>query len=195
MESPDNERYRRQTVSQLPRNDVASADLVLVDVQACHHRRHVFVVWKVWTEPELGFALFWKLLIPSLPLLFAVAPGVWRQICPMAFVNQLPRAFGFSREMTLPVAAKNLAYFISVLAFFFLVSLRHIYFNQEPLAWMVLVFSALGLAFLGGVFFKGRSGWCGTFCPLAPIQKAYGHAPVVTVKNGYCPTCVGCQKN
>ncbi|WNK00262.1 FAD-dependent oxidoreductase [Thalassospiraceae bacterium LMO-JJ14] len=155
----------------------------------------LFVVWKVWTEPELGFALFWKLLIPSLPLLFAVAPGVWRQICPMAFVNQLPRTFGFSRELTLPVPAKNLAYFISVLAFFFLVSLRHIYFNQEPLAWMVLVFSALGLAFLGGVFFKGRSGWCGTFCPLAPIQKAYGHAPLVTVKNGYCPTCVGCQKN
>ena len=155
----------------------------------------IFVIWKVWTEPDFGFALFWKLLIPSLPFLFAVAPGVWRQICPMAFVNQLPRVFGFSREMTLPVEFKNLAYFISVLAFFFLVSLRHIYFNQEPFGWTVLIVSSLGLAFLGGLFFKGRSGWCGTFCPLAPIQKAYGHAPIITVKNGYCPTCVGCQKN
>tara|TARA_R110002050_G_scaffold300447_2_gene469830 strand:+ start:572 stop:3214 length:2643 start_codon:yes stop_codon:yes gene_type:complete len=155
----------------------------------------VFVIWKVWAEPNLGFAIFWKLLIPSLPLLFAVAPGVWRQICPMAFMNQLPRTFGFSRELTLPVRVKNLAYFISVLAFFFLVSLRHIYFNHEPLAWMVLIFTALGLAFVGGFFFKGRSGWCGTFCPLAPIQKAYGHAPIITVKNGYCPSCVGCQKN
>lgn len=155
----------------------------------------LFVVWTVWTEPDLGFALFWKLLIPSLPLVFAVAPGIWRQICPMAFLNQLPRTFGFSREMTLPVKAKNLAYFISALAFFFLVSLRHVYFNEDPLAWLVLIVTALGLAFLGGLLFKGRSGWCGTFCPLAPIQKAYGHAPVFTVKNGYCPSCVGCQKN
>ena len=155
----------------------------------------LFVAWCVWTDPPLGFALFWKLLIPSLPLLFAVAPGIWRQICPMALVNQLPRTFGFSREKTLPVKFKNLAYFISVLTFFFLVSLRHVYLNKEPLAWAILIVAALSLAFLGGLFFKGRSGWCSTFCPLAPIQKAYGHAPVFTVRNGYCPTCVGCQKN
>ncbi len=156
----------------------------------------VFVVmWLVATHPAAGFALFWKVLIPSLPLLFAVAPGIWRQVCPMALVNQLPRTFGFSKELTLPVRFKNLAYFISVLAFFFLVSLRHVYFNREPAALLILVFGSLALAFLGGVFFKGRSGWCGTFCPLAPIQKAYGHAPVFTVRNGYCPTCVGCQKN
>ena len=45
------------------------------------------VIWMVATRPADGFALFWKVLIPSLPLLFAVAPGIWRQICPMAFVN------------------------------------------------------------------------------------------------------------
>ena len=153
------------------------------------------VIWLVATRPADGFALFWKVMIPSLPLLFAIAPGIWRQICPMAFLNQLPRTFGFSQERTLPVHFKNIAYFISVLLFFFLVSLRHVYFNKEPAALLALVFGALALAFIGGVLFKGRSGWCGTFCPLAPIQKAYGHAPVYTVRNGYCPSCVGCQKN
>ncbi len=153
------------------------------------------VIWLVATQPAKGFALFWKVMIPSLPLLFAVAPGIWRQVCPMAFLNQLPRTFGFSQERTLPVHFKNVAYFISVLLFFFLVSLRHVYFNKEPAALLVLIIGALALAFLGGVFFKGRSGWCGTFCPLAPIQKAYGHAPLYTVRNGYCPSCVGCQKN
>lgn len=153
------------------------------------------VMWLVAFAPDTGFAIFWKVLIPSLPLLFATAPGIWRQICPMAMLNQIPRTFGFSQERTLPVKFKNLAYFVSVLSFFFLVSLRHVYFNTEPAALLTLVFGALALAFLGGLFFKGRSGWCGTFCPLAPIQKAYGHAPLFTVKNGYCPTCVGCQKN
>lgn len=153
------------------------------------------VMWLVMADPASGLALFWQVLIPSLPLLFAVAPGIWRQVCPMALVNQLPRTFGFSRNLTLPVQFKNLAYFISALSFFFLVSLRQVYFNKEPAALLALVFGALALAFAGGVFLKGRSGWCGTFCPLAPIQKAYGHAPIVTVRNGYCPSCVGCQKN
>lgn len=153
------------------------------------------VIWLIATHPAEGFALFWKVMIPSLPLLFAIAPGIWRQVCPMALLNQLPRTFGFSQDRTLPVQFKNIAYFISVLLFFFLVSLRHVYFNKEPAALLTLVSVALALAFLGGVFFKGRSGWCGTFCPLAPIQKAYGHAPIYTVRNGYCPSCVGCQKN
>ena len=54
---------------------------------------------------------------------------------------------------------------------------------------------ALVLAAAGGFYFAGRSGWCGTFCPLAPIQKAYGHAPILVERNGYCETCLGCQKN
>ncbi len=153
------------------------------------------VAWLIAVSPETGFALFWKVMIPLMPLLFAVAPGVWRQICPMALLNQIPRSLGISQNRTLPVGVKNTAYFVSVLAFFFLVSLRHVYFNKDPAALLTLIGVALSLAFIGGLLFKGRSGWCGTFCPLAPIQKAYGHAPIVTVKNGYCPTCVGCQKN
>ena len=153
------------------------------------------ISWLVVAYPDVGFTIFWRILIPSLPLLFAVAPGVWRQICPMAMLNQIPRKLGFSLERTLPLYFKNLAYFIAVLSFFFLVSLRHVYFNKEPAMLLALVVTALSLAFLGGVIFKGRSGWCGTFCPLGPIQKAYGLAPIAIVRNGYCPTCVGCQKN
>ncbi len=153
------------------------------------------VIYLVAVHPDVGFTIFWRILIPSLPLLFAVAPGVWRQICPMAMINQIPRTFGFSLNRTLPLYFKNLSYFIAVLSFFFLVSLRHVYFNKEPAMLLALVATALSLAFIGGVVFKGRSGWCGTFCPLGPIQKAYGHAPIALVRNGYCPTCVGCQKN
>jgi nitrite reductase (NADH) large subunit len=63
--------------------------------------------------------------------------------------------------------------------------------------WLVAagIVGVLTLAFVGGLIFAGRSGWCGTFCPLGPIQRTYGQAPLVVVPNGYCPTCVGCQKN
>ncbi len=75
------------------------------------------------------------------------------------------------------------------------VSLRHPLFNHSGLAVASLALCALFAAFIGGVFFKGRSGWCGTFCPLAPIQKLYGQAPLVMVKNSYCQPCLGCQSN
>jgi len=44
--------------------------------------------------------------------------------------------------------------------------------------------------------FKGRSGWCGTSARWRPIQRTYGHAPLVLVKTcTTCPSMSGCQKN
>jgi NADPH-dependent 2,4-dienoyl-CoA reductase/sulfur reductase-like enzyme/ferredoxin len=123
--------------------------------------------------------------------------GAVGHIATGSFVR-VPLGMGFCYRIaatTLPSWAKSAAYLVSTLVFFFVVTLRHVVFNTEPEALLSLMSVALGLAFMGGVVFKGRSGWCGTLCPLAPIQKAYGQAPVVLVKNGYCPTCVGCQKN
>ena len=55
--------------------------------------------------------------------------------------------------------------------------------------------TALAAALLGGLVFKGKSGWCGTLCPLAPVQKLYGQLPTIVVRNEYCSPCVGCQSN
>ena len=155
----------------------------------------LFVIFLLFTRPDQGLVLFWKILIPLLPLSFAVIPGLWRNICPMALLNQLPRTLGFSREHTLSDLLKKLALYVSIIAFVLFVLFRQPLFNHSAAALAVVLMAALILAFAGGVYFKGRSGWCGTFCPLAPIQKAYGHAPLLLVKNGYCEPCLGCQKN
>lgn len=149
----------------------------------------------LFLQPETGLTLFWQLLIPALPLSFALFPGLWRNICPMALLNQLPRQFGFSRELTLSPSLRSIALFVSVALFLLFIFFRQPLFNSHA-GWLAtIILLALAVAFIGGLIFKGRSGWCGTFCPLAPIQKAYGHAPLLLVPNGYCPTCVGCQKN
>ncbi len=145
--------------------------------------------------PRTGLDLFWKVLVPVLPMVFVVAPGLWRQVCPMALANQIPRMGGFGRDYTLPAQMKSAAFLVSALTFFAAVVMRRVVFNENALALAVLIVTALALPFLGGLVFKGRSGWCGTLCPLAPIQKAYGQAPLAMVRNGYCPSCVGCQKN
>jgi NADPH-dependent 2,4-dienoyl-CoA reductase/sulfur reductase-like enzyme/ferredoxin len=146
-------------------------------------------------RPGLGLMLFWGLAIPVLPALLVVAPGLWRQVCPMALLNQLPRSFGRGLARELPEAWKRWSFAIAVGLFVGAVALRAPWLNGGGVAVGLGVFGVLALALAGGLVFKGRSGWCGTFCPLGPIQRHYGQAPLVLVRNGYCEPCVGCQKN
>jgi len=155
----------------------------------------LFVIYLLFARPDTGLVLLWQLLIPLLPLSFAVAPGLWRNICPLALINQLPRHLGISRELNLTQNWRKLALYLSVIGFVTFVLFRHPVLNHNGFYVGAILAIALLLAFVGGLVFKGRSGWCGTFCPLAPLQKAYGHAPLLMVRNGYCETCLGCQKN
>ncbi|CAD5369880.1 2Fe-2S ferredoxin-type domain-containing protein [Rubrivivax sp. A210] len=146
-------------------------------------------------QPELGLKLFWGLAIPVVPALLVVAPGLWRQVCPMATMNQLPRLAGYGRALELPAWLRQAAFGIAVGLFLVAVALRVPLLNHSGALVGGGVLAVLALALAGGWVFKGRSGWCGTFCPLAPIQRTYGQAPLIVVKNGYCNPCVGCQKS
>jgi len=146
-------------------------------------------------RPETGLLLFWGLAIPLVPGLLVIAPGLWRQVCPMATMNQLPRLLGKGRALDLPPALKNAAFGIAVGLFVLAVSLRVPLLNHSGTVVGAGLFAVLALALAGGLVFKGRSGWCGTFCPLAPVQRIYGQAPLIVVRNGYCTPCVGCQKS
>lgn len=146
-------------------------------------------------EPATGLLLFWGLAIPVVPAVLVVAPGLWRQVCPMAALNQLPRTLGRGRSLELPAPVKQAAFTIALVVFIGAVALRQPWLNHHGPSVGALVLAMLAAALAGGWFFKGRSGWCGTFCPLGPIQRTYGQAPLVLVRNGYCEPCVGCQKN
>lgn len=152
-------------------------------------------IFLLFYVPALGLSLFWGIAIPLLPACFAVAPGLWRQLCPMAFANQIPRMLGFGRALTLPAPLRFWSYIIAISLLVSLVSIRSLWLNQTGWAVGLMCSLCILLAFVGGVFYKGRSGWCGTFCPIAPVQRSHGQAPLVVVRNGYCPSCVGCQKN
>lgn len=153
------------------------------------------VVAALVLAPDFAIRFFWGLVIPVVPILLVFAPGLWRQVCPMAFFNQLPRAFGFGLERTLPDWLRDNAFLIACGSLIAVVLCRWPLLNHSPYAVAAGAVLALALAFVGGVVFKGRSGWCGTFCALGPIQRVYGQAPAVVVRNGFCSTCVGCQKN
>jgi len=146
-------------------------------------------------RPAVGLYVLWRIVVPLLPLLFLVAPGLWRNICPLAAANQLPRLGRFSLAVKPPAWLKRSGYVVAVALFVTIVPTRLTLFDHSGPASAALLAGALVAAFAGGVLYRGKSGWCSSICPLFPVQRLYGQTPFVTVPNSHCRPCVGCAKN
>ncbi len=146
-------------------------------------------------SPDDGLFVMWKIVIPLLPLLFLVAPGVWRNICPLAASNQTPRVLGLTRGLTAPAWFKEYGYVVAISLFVLFVVLRKAGLDDNGPASALLLLGALTGGFLGGMYLKGKSGWCSSICPLLPVQRIYGQTPFALVGNSHCQPCVGCTTN
>ena len=146
-------------------------------------------------RPAGGLFAFWSVVIPTLPLLFFVAPGLWRNICPLAAANQTPRVMRFSRAWNPPRVVRERGYVVAVVLFLGIVATRKLLFNANGTALGVLLLATIVTAFASGILLKGKSGWCSSICPLLPVQRIYGQTPLVLVPNAHCQPCVGCAKN
>jgi len=160
------------------------------------------LIWILFVRPDIGLRIFWGLIIPTAPLLFFIAPGIWRNICPMAALNQTPRLFNFTRRMTAPKWFQEYGYVIAIALFLIIVPNRKVLFNENGPALALLMILLYSAAFVMGVYFKGKSGWCSSICPLLPVQRIYGQTPFLKVANSHCQPsdpepggCVGCTKN
>lgn len=149
----------------------------------------------LFLRPREALFFFWGVFIPCLPLLFFIAPGFWRNVCPMATANQIPRDWNFTRAITLPEKIKEHSYLIAMIIAFAIIPARKYLFESSGVFLAILIIFCMLSAFLGGFFFKGKSGWCSSFCPLLPFQHAYGQTPFVNVRNAHCRPCIGCTKN
>ncbi len=133
--------------------------------------------------------------MPILPLVFLIAPALWRNVCPMASLNQIPRTLGFTQGLTLPLWVQQYAPLISAGLFLAIVPFRKVLLERSGLALAVFLLTVLALAFLGGVVFKGKSGWCTQIWPMLQVERFYGQSPLWVVRNSHCRPCVGCTKN
>jgi NADPH-dependent 2,4-dienoyl-CoA reductase/sulfur reductase-like enzyme/ferredoxin len=146
-------------------------------------------------RPADGLYLLWRVAVPLLPLVFLVAPGLWRNICPLAASNQFPRLARFTRALEPPPWLRRSGYVLAVVTFLAVVPTRRVLFDHSGTASAILLGSAMLAAFAGGVLYRGKSGWCSSICPLFPVQRLYGQTPFVTVPNSHCRPCVGCAKH
>jgi nitrite reductase (NADH) large subunit len=149
----------------------------------------------LWIRPAGGEFWFFKVVVPLLPITFFVAPGLWRNICPLAAANQAPRWFNFSKAMTPPEWMRRYGVIISIVLFYGITSTRIAFFNLNGAGLSVLLTLTIINAYIAGWSFKGKSGWCSSMCPLLPLQRVYGQTPFANVPNSHCQPCVGCTKN
>ncbi|MEX0892613.1 MAG: hypothetical protein WEB88_10620 [Gemmatimonadota bacterium] len=152
----------------------------------------VVVVVLLVLRPGAALWLTWDVLIPAVPLLLLVAPGVWRNLCPISVVHQLPATLGARPARRLARPAQAWAPAVAAALLFLIVPLRLVLFNDSGPALALFVVSVLVVALVGGLLYAGKAGWCATFCPVLPVERLYGQAPPVQADHAHCATCTGC---
>lgn len=142
------------------------------------------------TPYPLGTTAFWGVVVPAAVLILLLfGHELWRRICPLSFLSQIPRALGRQRQRTkvnprtgerrqqLAKVADDswLARHYSQLQFGWLfVGLcgRILFFNADRLVlagW--LLFTIVAAISVGWLY--GGKAWCQYFCPMAPVQSVY----------------------
>lgn len=138
----------------------------------------------------LGATLFWGAIVPSgIFILLVFGHELWRRICPLSFLSQIPRALGRQRQFKRENQAtgkvryelakvksdswlgRNYAYLQFGWLFVGLCG-RILFFNADRLVlggWLLFTIAA---AIAVGYFYGGKS-WCQYFCPMAPVQTIF----------------------
>jgi hypothetical protein len=140
--------------------------------------------------PTPSLHLLWDMVIPLLPAVFLVNPMLWRNVCPLASLNDLG---GRRRESpTVALAALVPAWAVGIVLLIVLVPARRFLFNAHGLPMFVTVTAVAMLALAAGFVVSRRGGFCNSICPVLPVEKLYGQAPLVDVGSARCADCNKC---
>lgn len=146
---------------------------------------YAFLAW-----PTVALPLLWDRVIPLLPAVFLVNPLLWRNVCPLASLNELG---GRLRES--PAAGSRwlpAAWAVGIALLALLVPARRFLFNEQGLAMTVTVSAVALLALGAGFLVSRRGGFCNTICPVLPVEKLYSQAPLLEFGSARCTDCNRC---
>jgi hypothetical protein len=138
----------------------------------------------------LGTTLFWGAVVPAaIFILLVFGHELWRRICPLSFLSQIPRALGWQRQsqkrnpktgeirrqLARVPADSWLARHYPALQFGWLyVGLcgRILFFNADRLVLAGWLLFSIAAAIAVGWLYGGKA-WCQYFCPMAPVQAIF----------------------
>lgn len=138
----------------------------------------------------LGATLFWGAIVPAgIFILLVFGHELWRRICPLSFLSQIPRGLGRQRQfkhenkktgkVRYELAkvksdswlGRNYPYVQFGWLFVGLCG-RILFFNADRLVLGLWLVFTIGASIAVGYFYGGKS-WCQYFCPMAPVQTIF----------------------
>jgi hypothetical protein len=148
--------------------------------------------------PEQTLFYFWNLVVPIVPIVLFISVGLWRNICPLAYISQIPYLNNFSFNFKMSENILNKGFYISLGVLLFAITARKFWFNEDAYLLFYLLILLAVLSFIFGLLFVGKSGWCNSLCPISSVEKFYGKDCFYTITQ--CDVrekseqCIGCSK-
>ncbi len=138
---------------------------------------------------DMGARIFWGMVIPSaIVLLLLFGHEVWRRICPLSFMAQLPRALGLQHRRLMIKPTGELVYdsvkvskdswlgrnylYLQFFLLFLGLNIRLLFVNSDRFALGLYLVLTILLAMFVNYWYGGKS-WCHYVCPMAPVQMIY----------------------
>lgn len=140
--------------------------------------------------PAASLDILWNAVIPVLPAVFLVNPMLWRNVCPLATLNAATGEHGRRRTQSQKITRRW--WTAGIILLFVLVPARRFLFNDNGLAMAITIGVVAVVALATGMRYARRAGFCNAFCPVLPVEKLYGHSPLVETGNARCASCTVC---
>lgn len=141
-------------------------------------------------EPyALGAPIFWGMIVPgSIFILLVFGHELWRRICPLSFLSQIPRSLGWQRQIKRSDRSGKIRYeiprinkdswlgknylYLQFGLLFIGLNCRILFINGDRFFLGVWLITTIISAITVGYLYGGKT-WCNYFCPMAPVQKIY----------------------
>ncbi len=163
---------------------------LLPALRSCVLGLSILLVLGLIVYPDAALNWLWYGLVPLLPILFLLSPGLWRHVCPLATLGSLSQGRLKQRDLSRLTTLRVNTLGIVLLGL--LIPARRFLLNENGLI-LAFLFIGLGaLIIVNSAFYKSKAGFCNSFCPVLAVEKLYGQEPLIQVERPRCQTCALC---
>ncbi|MBV6520706.1 MAG: hypothetical protein MNPFHGCM_00824 [Gemmatimonadaceae bacterium] len=150
----------------------------------------VVLIAALWVTPTVTLHILWDMVIPLLPATFLINPLIWRNVCPLATLNDLSGSRVGQRIVETRLL--RAAWVVGIVLLAVLVPARRFLFNENGPALAITILLVALLALVSGLRYARRAGFCGSLCPVLPVEKLYGQLPLLPMDGARCTSCSQC---
>lgn len=140
--------------------------------------------------PTATLNLLWNNVIPLLPAVFLLNPMIWRNVCPLATLNEITG--NRNQRSAFPTTILLGFWSGGIVLLLVLVPARRFIFNEHAVPFAATVLAVGAIAIGLGSLVSRRGGFCNALCPVLPVEKLYGQSPLIAVGSARCPNCNHC---